>query len=312
MNSAVAEYFISNMQPVSTVENTAFKKLLAIMDPNYTLPSASDFGKVLGDLVEQQKPIIENDIQTSKHIALSLESFKVNVCESRITISIHLITKEWQMCLKTLRTFDTSENVTSDSENTIHQILRDWAIPDHKIVGIVSESRFGFEGIPSLSEADIQHYTCFDKTLKTAASCAFILPEVSVILTNVRKCITICNNDSTVRAGLQLVCQRNDDLNPEFLVRDDSSHWITTYNMLKVFNKFRLGYSLVSYLLKNRPKGQGAKLQKIILFPFGKPSLKICFRLSKSLIFAESPVGNPCQNIDFPTVLVGLLEHVYF
>ncbi len=177
VTGAVAEYLISDMQPVSTVENSAFKKLFTVMDPSYVLPSATDFEKVLSDMVEQQKPTIENHIQTGKHIAVSLEIFKVNVSESCMTISIHMITKEWQMCLKTLRTIDISENVTGDTENYIHHILMDWEIPERNIVGIVSESRLSFEGIPSMSDTNIQHYTCFDKTLKTAASCAIGHPD---------------------------------------------------------------------------------------------------------------------------------------
>ena len=83
-------------------------------------------------------------------------------------------------------------------------------------------------------------------------------------------------------------------------------------------NSGSTGPLLFVHILKSNM--QGAKLRKIIWFPFGNPPLEFgfpelfqAFRKeaenlleSLALIFTGCQVGNPCEKIGFPVVILGV------
>ena len=242
VTQAILDYFISDLRPLSTIENEAFLGLFIAVDPMYsmfTLPSVTQLQHLLQEKYQVQKAVIGHTLQLAESVALAMETFELK-SNTYITLSTCFITPEWQRCSKTLQTFDTTECNTSQIENVVVQTVKDWTFTSKKISLVTkSDIKYSLNDIGSDNLTDVEQYMGFEKTLGSAASLVFLLPEVTFIVIKVRKCMTQCQHNPQVKVAIETANQHRDGPAADYMVRDNTDNWTSTLRMLQQFKRHR-------------------------------------------------------------------------
>ena len=252
VTQAILDYFISDLRPLSTIENEAFLGLFIAVDPMYsmfTLPSVTQLQHLLQEKYQVQKAVIGHTLQLAETVALTMETFKLGRNEY-VTISTSFITSEWQRCSKTLQTFDTTKCDTSKIENVTVQTVKDWSFTSKKI-SLVTKSDIKYtlneKGSDYLTE--VEQYMGFEKTLGSAASFVFLLPEVMSIVNKVRQCLTQYQYSPHAKVAIETTNQHRDGPKVDYMVRDNTNNWTSTLRMLQQFKRHRYDWCTFSNTL---------------------------------------------------------------
>ena len=242
VTQATLDYFISDLRPLSTIENEAFLGLFIAVDPMYsmfTLPSVTQLQHLLQERYQVQKAVIGHTLQLAESVALAMETFELK-SNTYITLSTSFITPEWQRCSKTLQTFDITECNTSQIENVIVQTVKDWTFTSKKISLVTkSDTRYSLTDKGSDNITDVEQYMGFEKTLGSAASFVFLLPEVTFIVIKVRQCMTQCQHSPQVKVAIETANRHRDGPAADYMVRDNTDNWTSTLRMLQQFKRHR-------------------------------------------------------------------------
>ncbi|KAL3871016.1 hypothetical protein ACJMK2_039184 [Sinanodonta woodiana] len=87
------------MRPYSVVDLLGFRNLIHTLEPRYIIPSRTHFAeKVIPDLYLHTRQEVQNTISEADSVAITTDGWTSGATESYITITAHLIDKEW--CMK--------------------------------------------------------------------------------------------------------------------------------------------------------------------------------------------------------------------
>ena len=238
VTQAILDYFISDMRPLNTIENEAFLGLFIAVDPMYamfTLPEATQLERLLQKKYQDQKAVTGHTLQSAECVAIAVEKVSVNGA-SHVIVSASFITPEWQRFTKTLEAFNIRECTSQQVQKLIVQTMEEWNLNEKKIE-MVSEIKYTVETCRDLTA--IEQYTCFEKTLGTAASCIYVLPHIASVIAKVRQCVTRCQNDHEVKTAIDAANQYHHGPKPRGLMLDNAENWTSTLKMLQQFKPYR-------------------------------------------------------------------------
>ena len=240
VTQAILDYFISDMRPLSTIENEAFLGLFIAVDPMYamfTLPEVTQLERLLHEKYRVQKAVVGHTFQSSECVAIAVEDVGLNR-DSHIILSASFITHEWQRFSKILEAFDTRECTSTQVEKMIVQTIKEWGLIEKKI-GIVRDAEYKTETSSTCTLSTVEQYTCFERTLSTAASSVYMLPEVVAVIAKVRQCIGQCQNDSEVKAAMDTVNEHRDGPKSQSLIRDNAENRMSTLRMFQQLKQYK-------------------------------------------------------------------------
>ncbi|XP_054861960.1 uncharacterized protein LOC129347772 [Amphiprion ocellaris] len=97
---------ITDMRPLSMVEDEGFTAMIRTFHPGYTLPSRTHFTKLMGKIYEETFKEVKTAINTnSSKLALTADIWTSVANEAYLGVTCHYITEDWDMqsvCLTTM------------------------------------------------------------------------------------------------------------------------------------------------------------------------------------------------------------------
>jgi len=95
------------MQPYNVVSKEGFKHIMAVLCPNYIVPSRQVFADVkIPAIYADVKMRIANELQTIQYVALTFDCWTSNTLQPYIAITAHGINENWELktfCLSCTR-----------------------------------------------------------------------------------------------------------------------------------------------------------------------------------------------------------------
>ncbi|KAA0721473.1 hypothetical protein E1301_Tti020703 [Triplophysa tibetana] len=135
LTDSILNMLVTDMRPLSMVEDYGFTKIIHTLNPIYTLPSRTHFTKLMERQYEETFKEVKTAINTNNSkLALTTDVWTSVATEAYLGITCHYITDDWDMqsfCLTTIP--------LQDRHNASN--IAEWLpeIPPSKIIAIVHD-----------------------------------------------------------------------------------------------------------------------------------------------------------------------------
>ena len=142
ITNAVAYCIAKDMLPISTVENKGFKWMLKVVDPRYKLPGRKHFSQTtLPQMYNECRERVEKELQNVAHFATTSDMWSSRTSEPYMSLTVHLIDKDWNLLSKCLQTAYFPEDHTGEIIAAgLSEALASWGLSEDKQVCITTDS----------------------------------------------------------------------------------------------------------------------------------------------------------------------------
>uniref|UniRef100_A0A1X7V1M4 Uncharacterized protein n=1 Tax=Amphimedon queenslandica TaxID=400682 RepID=A0A1X7V1M4_AMPQE len=119
LDEVLVKMISTDLQPISEIEDTGFKDFVAQLNNKYELPSRRSVMSRLHDVYEEEKTRLHQELETVLDIVFTTDIWTSNQSRSYCCVSIHYITKQWELKSAVIETFEfltdnTADNVASE------------------------------------------------------------------------------------------------------------------------------------------------------------------------------------------------------
>lgn len=129
-----------DMLPISFVENSRFKKFMKLLEADYSIPSRPTITNRLKLEYNALKTKISNYLEEINFVSLTTDMWTSRATKSYITITAHLISKDWQYITLVLTTEEMSERHTSANlRERLLKVITTWQL-NNKVVAVVHDN----------------------------------------------------------------------------------------------------------------------------------------------------------------------------
>ena len=231
LTTAVANYIIEDLRPLSVVEGTGFKNMVNLLDPRYTLPRRTYFSQTLiPKMYNEAASKVKESISKAESVALTTDGWTSRATESYVTITSVHVTPGWKLQNFVLQTRAMPESHTGlHIAEVIKEAIEEWGIPNNP--PLVTDNAANMVVAARELKSD-PYFGCFAHCLNLAAQKALKVGTVTRILNRVRKIVSFFHRSTTAAAALtnkmELLGQRKLKL-----IHDVPTRWNSAADMLE-------------------------------------------------------------------------------
>ncbi len=142
LTDSILNMLVTDMRPLSMVEDDGFTKMIHTLNPGYTLPSRTHFTKLMERKYEETFKKVKTAINTNNSkLALTTDVWTSVATEAYLGITCHYITDDWDMqsfCLTTMPLQD--RHTASNIAEWLEQVVARFEIPPSNIIAIVHDN----------------------------------------------------------------------------------------------------------------------------------------------------------------------------
>ncbi|CAI6373453.1 unnamed protein product [Macrosiphum euphorbiae] len=264
-NKAVVEMIAEDMQPLSIVENSGFRKLVNLLDSRYKLPSQKLIGTTLiPNLYDSTRKMIETILSHTKYVSLTSDIWTSLNTISFITVTVHFFDNNLNLKTYVLTTRKLESNHTAQYlSGVLTDIIREWKI-NTKVVAIVTDSGANIKAAIKL--LGIDHIPCaahkLNNAVKNALKSEFEENDIDTNHTEevdmmklVKMCRSIVGHFKHSEVSTRILHEKQKQLNSPVLKlkQDIAIRWNSTLTMMERLLLVKEPLMLVSMSLPRCP-----------------------------------------------------------
>ncbi|XP_055063027.2 zinc finger BED domain-containing protein 4-like [Misgurnus anguillicaudatus] len=249
----VMEFIVLDDQPFSVVEDQGFRRLMAHMDPRYTLPSRRYFSDVaLPEIYNAVSAHVHSLLNAEvRYISFTTDIWRVDVSPiSMLSLTAQFIDADFELQKVILHAHEFSGSHTASAlVMAFEEMLKTWNISKSKVHVIVRDNAANM--CKAMKDADLPNLPCMAHTLQLAVH-EWLLSQHSVtdIVATGRKIVGHFKHSPLAYSRLQNAQAQLSQLKKR-LQQDVPTRWDSTYYMLSSLmeQKHALGAYAVDYEL---------------------------------------------------------------
>lgn len=235
LTDSILNMLVTDMRPLSMVEDDGFTKMIHTLNPGYTLPSRTHFTKLMERKYEETFKEVKTAINTNNSkLALTTDVWTSVATEAYLGITCHYITDDWDMqsfCLTTMPLHD--RHTASNIAEWLEQAVARFEIPPSKIIAIVHDN--GANIVAAANILEEKHgwssVRCTGHTLQLVINTALKHPSIEKAV-GAARCLVEHFKKSEL-ASSKLREKQQQMATPEHsLVQDISTRWNSTFYMI--------------------------------------------------------------------------------
>ena len=104
-----------DMMPLYMVEGRGFRNLIDFLEPEYKVPSHQTIMRRISKRYREVKGVVEKGLNDVSDVAITTDAWTSLATESYVTVTVHYITKEWQMKSAVLDTSELDERHSAEN-----------------------------------------------------------------------------------------------------------------------------------------------------------------------------------------------------
>lgn len=227
-----------DMRPVNVVEGEGFRKLMKIMEPDYTVPNRSSISNTLSLKYSDLRGQIYALIEKATALSFTTDIWTSVSMEAYMAVTCHFITQEWELSAFVL---ETKAFESSHTGVNIAQQLGDaadaFAIPNYKRIAVVhdnaSNMKLCTETLSKEPEkwGTVQGVYCSGHTLQLCINEALKLDRSRRTVSAARNLVGHFKKSAKATAALKEK-QTQQNVVQHKLIQDVATRWNSTYEML--------------------------------------------------------------------------------
>ena len=279
--SATGDFIVQSLQPISIVDDTSFRNLLATADPKIDLPHRTHFStKVIPEKYVAIRNKVEKQLSAVEYCTITSDLWTASYQNrSYISLTAHFVDSEFSLksfCL------DTIEVVQDHSAQSICDVLstmfQSWNI-SHKVFCATTDNAANIVNAASL--LGIEHFPCFAHTLQLSVKKALDVQNVRNTIAQCKKLVQHFKHSTK-----EMYCLRHKQellqLPQHELIQDCATRWGSTLCMLQQLSEQQAAIAAVLLEGKFRylmPEGKDWSIIDdllSILEPFQKATEAMC------------------------------------
>ncbi|XP_035981203.1 zinc finger BED domain-containing protein 1-like [Fundulus heteroclitus] len=235
LTDSILNMLVTDMRPLSMVEDEGFTKMIHTLNPGYTLPSRTHFTKLMERKYEETFKKVKTAINTNNSkLALTTDIWTSVATEAYLGVTCHYITDDWDMQSISLTTMPLQDRHTaSNIAEWLEQVVDRFEIPPSKIIAIVHDN--GANIVAAANILEEKHgwssVRCTGHTLQLVINAALKNPSIEKAVRAARYLVEHFKKSDLACSKLR---EKQQQMNtPEHsLVQDVSTRWNSTFYMI--------------------------------------------------------------------------------
>ncbi len=240
----VANMIAKDTLPLSFVEGTGFKELMAYVEPGYVVPCAKTIKKRLQSVYEEAKKKIRAILAQTRTVALTTDCWTSGATESFICLSAHYVCPSsftmmsWILATCVFNGRHTGLNI----KDKLDELLQEWGI-DSRVSVMVHDNAANMNLASELSDK-WERFGCSAHTLQLAVNHAFEKSKVTDVITSASRLVSHFRHSSNSTAQLKTQ-QMKMSLPIKKLMLHSKTRWNSAFDMLQRLLENRWAVSAV-------------------------------------------------------------------
>ena len=252
LDQKVLDLIVIDMQPLSVVEDKAFRSLMHEMDPKYKIISRKQLTQVLlPSKYEMEKASLMSRLNQVENLAVTTDQWSSRNNEGYTTITAHFIDDNWNIHSPVLMTRHKPQRHTAiNLANELAEAFEEFQIKD-KVTAVVTDNAPNITSAVSKLDQVEDRQACFAHTLNLCVQHAIKNDETTQkVVKRVKDIVSFFRSSNQAVDELKEVHALKKSKFYK-LKQDVETRWNSTYIMLESFEKQRVA---VTTVLGNRGK----------------------------------------------------------
>ena len=230
IDACILKLITTDLQPLSVVENRAFRQLLHKMDPRYTIVSRKHMTyNLLPELYNSEKVKLLDKLKQVDHVSVTTDCWTSRTVDPYMTVTVHFVDQNWQINSRVLSTTKVEGSHTGEKiADELRGVFKTWDIED-KVTTIVTDNAANVKN--AVERLKTRHQACFAHTLNLVVNDSIRrTPDVF----EAKNKVTYFHHSSLVNNALR-EAHKTSQTDYKKLKQDVETRWNSTYEMLKSY-----------------------------------------------------------------------------
>ena len=233
LDRKVLDLIVIDLQPLSVVEDKAFRALLYAMDKRYTMIARHTLRDVLLPKVyKERKSALFLELAAVDHVGITTDQWTSRATEGYTTVTCHYVKPDWTLASPVLATQSTGERHNGENmAEELKDIFKTFGI-QNKVTSVVTDNAKNAKKAVRITKHDNQ--PCFAHTLNLIVSHALEDDESNSDIKKVKDIVAFFKLSVNATKDLRDLHNKN---STEFkkLKNAVKTRWNSTYIMLRSF-----------------------------------------------------------------------------
>ena len=218
------------------VAGEGFQDLIAFLEPEHHLPSATHFTHLIQRRYEAVKEKMRGILQDcASFVAITADIWTSVATDSNLTVTAHYLNEGWEMKSIVSGTLPLLESHTANNLATwIKEMVEDTGIHTEKVVAFIHDNCRNIDNAGKALESEYGWYSqaCAGHTLQLCVNAGLETPPIKHAVAAGR-CLTTHFRKSEPALRALRSCQKDMIVEPHNLIQDINTRWNSMYYMIE-------------------------------------------------------------------------------
>ncbi|XP_073710072.1 E3 SUMO-protein ligase ZBED1-like [Misgurnus anguillicaudatus] len=234
-SDSILNMIVTDMHPLSMVEDDGFKAMISTFNPKYELPSRPFFMKKIETNYECIKGKLKKSLKETDSIALTTDIWTSVATEAYLGVTCHYLGEDWEMLSHCLTTMPLEERHTAANiAEWVEDVTSKFDIPPEKIKAVVHDN--GANVVAAAKILQERHgwasVRCAGHTLNLVVQSSLKIHQAISKCVAAGRCLVEHFKKSELACTKLKEKQKQMGTKTNMLVQDVCTRWNSTYQML--------------------------------------------------------------------------------
>ena len=231
LTQSVCYFIAKDMQPIDTINDTGFRKMLKQFEPRYIPPDRKTVSnKYLPEMLQTEKNRVQKLLESALFFACTTDLWTSRAHHAYISVTVHYIDGDFCLHSNLLESKEFSDSHTGEHiAEELKGVLEEWKLSLNSLTAFTTDNAANV--VSALDSLPCPRLPCLSHCLNLAVQRACSIPQVSKAIARCRRLVLHFHHSSK---SVYLLKQKQEILHhpTQNLIQDVSTRWNSSYYMI--------------------------------------------------------------------------------